>query len=395
MVRRFIAAASLGWALAAAAGSSAAVLPVQRLEAPPRGAPSAKLESEHFDITYNPEVLKREGAEAARGLAEKAWETCRQRFGSAPGSKIELDLTPLFRGATGFARPTGPRGPREPMIGVRYSELDYLGLSGEYVLTHEVAHVFSGELAGGSLGEGIADWGAGTYSGLPMSQWWGRALQQAELWIDPEAFFITGDFEPTPEVNSLIRTAQYAESALLVRYLVDRFGWARFRSFAEAYSEARGRLESNSDRARQPSGPRRRRAAPPNRDAVLAVFTRQLGESWANVRSDWERQMREDPASATDMRRLVLGQSIYGTIRNYEMWALEQEPGPGARTEALVREAFTSANRLLRAGDLSGAESAFARAKAVVEQLRRPQDVARATSWGILGAATFAARVES
>lgn len=387
-------AAVLGLALAAgAAGSPAPIRPVQRLEAPPPGTPSAKLDSDHFAIRYNPEVLSREAAEEARDLVEKAWETCRARFGRAPQGRIELDLTPRFRGATGFARPAGPRG-AQPAIGVRYAELDYLGLSGEYVLTHEVAHVFSGDLAGTALGEGIADWGAGTYSGLPQSQWWGRALRQAGLWIDPEAFFITGEFESTPEVNSLIRTAQYVESALLVRYLIDRFGWSRFRAFAEAYDEARGRLESNNDR-RSRAGRGRRPAPLPQREAVVALFTRHLGESWPDLLADWERRMREDPARPEDMRRLVLGQSIYGTIRSYEMWAIDQRPPPPASTDGVVREAFIRANRLARSGDLTGAEAAFAKARAMVEQLRRPRVVADGRGSGRMRAATFGAPAES
>lgn len=364
-------------ARAVAAGAS----PVQRIDPPDRRDPVQKLDSAHFDLHYNPDRLSRSEAERARSLAESAWDHCRQQFGEEPHGRIELDLTPNFRGATGFARPGDPdaRDPnRRPLIGVRYAELDYLGLSGEYVLTHEVAHVFSGDLASGSLGEGIADWSAGTFSGIPMRQWWGRALRSAGLWIDTDAFFVTGDFDPTPEVNSLIRTAQYVESGLLVRYLVDRFGFGKFKQFAGDYSRARGRLESNADRRDGPA-PRLRSGQPdpraaPNADRVMTLFTRHFGESWNRLRSDWEQQMAGDPADPASLRRLVLAQSIYGAIRNYEMWALDQRAG--ATRDQTVRDAFTAANQRLRENDLDGSERALSRAKAIVEQLRKPRSVA-------------------
>jgi hypothetical protein len=363
-----------------AAEATAGAKPVQRLQPPDRRDPVQKLDSAHFDLHYNPDRLSRSDAERARDLAESAWDHCRQQFGGEPHGKIELDLTPNFRGATGFARPGDPDARdanRRPMIGVRYGELDYLGLSGEYVLTHEVAHVFSGDLASGSLGEGIADWGAGTFSGIPMRQWWGRALKGAGLWIDTDAFFITGEFESTPEVNSLIRTAQYVESGLLVRYLVDRFGFSKFKQFAEEYSRARGRLDSNSDRRDLPAirlrpGQPDPRAAP-NPDRVMALFTRHFGESWTRLRSDWEQQMSGDATDAASLRRLVLAQSIYGAIRNYEMWSLDQ---PVGTRDQVVREAFSTANQRLRENDLDGCERALNRAKAVVEQLRKPKSVA-------------------
>jgi hypothetical protein len=210
-----------------------------------------------------------------------------------------------------------------------------------------------------------------------MRQWWGRALKGGGLWIDTDAFFITGEFESTPEVNSLIRTAQYVESGLLVRYLVDRFGFSKFKQFAEEYSRARGRLDSNADRKDLPA-PRLRPGQPdprsaPNADRVMALFTRHFGESWNRLRSDWEQQMASDAADPASLRRLVLAQSIYGAIRNYEMWSLNQ---PLGTRDQVVREAFSAANQRLRENDLDGCERALDRAKAMVEQLRKPKSVA-------------------
>src|SRR5207302_1867798 len=102
--------------------------------------------------------LKPAQVEEARDLAEAAWQKCRRLFDSEPRQKIRLDLSPDFTGATGFARPGDPKSSdprRAPLVAVRYAELDFLGISGPFVLTHEIGHVFSGELAGTALGEGI------------------------------------------------------------------------------------------------------------------------------------------------------------------------------------------------------------------------------------------------
>src|SRR5581483_3618297 len=112
-------------------------------------APAQRLQSEHFAIHYDPDRLDSTAATAARDAAERGYAHCLQVFGKEPRTPIECDLTPDFLGATGFAVPE-----RQPRIGVRFPDLAYVGLNGQYVLTHEIAHIFSGKSAGGPLGEG-------------------------------------------------------------------------------------------------------------------------------------------------------------------------------------------------------------------------------------------------
>jgi hypothetical protein len=360
--------------------------PVQKLDADASGQ-TAELASEHFEIVYDPQRVSAGQAEEARKVAEQGWEKCERLFGTTPEGKLKLDLSPNFYGATGFARPGDPkaRDPNQrPLIGVRYADLEYLGLSGEYVLTHEIAHIFSGKLAGSTLGEGIADWGAGSFSGIPMRPWWGSALKRGGLWLDVDAFFITGEFEASPEVDAVIRTAQYAESGLLVQFLVSRFGWDKFQAFAGDYSKARGRLNSNEDRKRirlpqrsQPRSEAEDPRLPPNAPEVRAAFQRHFGRSWEDLRSEWEQEMAKDVPPPGQAERLAMAHQIYGTIRNYEMWVIEQRPGPGAEARKLVKSAFTEANRALGAGDVRGASQALARARGLIEQLRRPKIIAR------------------
>src|SRR5687767_5184620 len=98
---------------------------------PLSAAPAGRLESEHFIVTYDPDRLSAETARGALAAAERGWEHCRSVFGREPAGRITCELTPRFFGATGFAVPTA----RPLRIGVRYADLDYLGLSGPYVLT--------------------------------------------------------------------------------------------------------------------------------------------------------------------------------------------------------------------------------------------------------------------
>lgn len=363
---------------------------VQRLGPAPRNP--AKLTSEHFDLQYDSERLSEEQAKEARGFAESAWAHNRELFGSAPDYRLKIDLTPDFQGATGFFRPGDPAAKdpnRRPFIGVRFSELDYLGLTAQYVFRHEIAHWFSQGLAGGPLGEGIADWAAGEFADVPARPWWGAELQKAGLWVDPDAFFITGDYDEPGEVDAPIRTAHYAESALLIRYLVEHFGWEKFRAFAAEYSEARGPLTSNESRKRirvRPRLPRRNDRdddnqrdprLPPDAATVRAVFEKQLGTTWAQLRTDWEKSMQAEPAPPKQAEALVLAFRIYGAIRNYEMWLIQQRVAPSRESQKAVRKAFTTANRLRQQGDYPAARAALANARSLVQQLREPRIIAR------------------
>lgn len=371
----------------------------QRLAPSPAG-PVERISTPHFLLTYRPSLLDSAQARKAATEAEAGWQRCARLFGSEPAVRLPVDLTPSFVGATGFASPgePGSRDPqRQPRVGVRYADLEYLGLNGDYVLTHEIAHIFSGTLAGSSLGEGIADWAAGSFAGLPLRPGWGTALREAGLWIEPEALFVTGAFEARPEVDEVIRTAQYLESALLVQFLVQRFGWEKFRGFAELYGKERGRLVSSGERRPRPP-PRRGRDAgggegPLNPSAVRAVFEQALGESWDRLRSDWEASMSKDRLPPPEAERLVLAQRLYGAVRQYEMWSLAQQ-GLDLESRASVREAFTATSRALLRGELELAARELRRARALVDSLRRPRTVALAP-WGTIIVTGRAARASN
>jgi hypothetical protein len=290
--------------------------------------------------------------------------------------------------------------------------LDYLGLTTEFVLTHEIAHVFSGSayneprgagLADTSLGEGIADWAAGSFAGLEMRPWWGHALRDAGLWVEPDALFITGDFDDAGgannshidfmgrRINARDHTARYAQSGLLVQYLVGRFGWRKFRAFAAAYSVQRGVLDSNDGRrkaardqealydrilsrtakSRRPKFQRpKARKVEPDGAVVRAVFQKYLGVPWEQIRAEWEAWLVRDPVPPALGARLVAARRIYAAVREYE--ASLSRPGqriPDAQ-QARIRDAFLRCNRALNRGEAARAEQLLEQAQLLIKQSR-------------------------
>ncbi len=337
----------------------------------------ASLAGSHFQVRYDRVRLSDGAAREALRLCESAHTACRIRFGIEGPDQVLVDLSPDFEGATGFASlaEPGSRDPdrRLPRIGVRFSELDYLGLDPEYVLTHEVSHVFSGPLASSALGEGIADWGARSFAGLPMREGWAQVLRSAGLWIDPEAFFLTGEFASSAEVTAASRTARYAEAGLLVHRLVTQFGWERTRIFAAEYGRLRGPLESNADR-RQPARPPRGGSAvkTPDPDGIRLLFREGLGVDWNDFLPAWMRSAAADRLPEADSTRLSLTHQLYGAVRNYEMWLVEQRRRPADRVQELIRASFRRANASVARGEFVEGGKQLAECRSMVERLKRP-----------------------
>jgi hypothetical protein len=332
-------------------------------------ARATEFSSTHYRYTYDERQLPRADAERAAQEAERAFAYNQGWFPGSGPELIRCDLTPRFYGATGYAQPDL----RPPRIAVRIPDLDYLGLDQAYVLRHEVAHVFSGRLASGPMGEGLADLVAGGFGDLPLAPWWGRALREAGLWVDPEGLFVSGDYPASAELDTRQRVAQYTEPALLLQYLSSRYGFERLLEFLPEYGRARRSIESNE------TGARRRGFRRPDAEVVRRSFAPHFGRSWDELRTDWERQMTAANGPPADSRRLVIGQKTYAAIRNFEMWVLAHRDEATRERSRAVREAFTTVNEALRRRQFDEAEARLKLAQGLVNALKRPMLITRAS----------------
>jgi hypothetical protein len=324
-------------------------------------AAAQRLQSEHFVIQYDPDRLDASTAAAMRDAAERGYAHCLRAFGKEPPTPITCDLTPEFAGATGFAVPDR----RRPRIGVRIPDLDYLGLNAQYVLTHEIAHIFSGTAAGGPFGEGLADVVAGELGEIPLQPWWGGVLRRKGLWVDPDALFITGEYPASSELDARLRIARYTEPALLLQFLTGKFGMPKVLDFLPKYARLRRTMESNEQ---YPNRPSRR----PDAKAVREAFQTAFGTSWEELRRAWEATLGAPPPSTTLAERLVLSQQIYASIRAYEMWRLKESVSPPLWQRRAVREAFTAANRALAQARIAEAQAQLNTARRLFSEMRHP-----------------------
>jgi hypothetical protein len=86
--------------------------------------------------------------------------------------------------------------------------------------------------------------------------------------------------------------------------------------------------------------------------------------------------MTAEPVPATLCERLVLAETIYGSIRNYEMWLLRHGRDVRDTDRQAVRRAFSEANQAMAAGDLKAAAKSLHEAEDRVKALKRPLAVA-------------------
>ena len=343
--------------------------------APPEHA-HVTFESEHFRISYDPKRVTPEQAHRARDEAERAWGRCARQFEPTrrvlgwPEGKVELHL--CWDGWVFSA--VANQGP-PPRIQMRYADLEYLGITGDYLFTHEVAHIFSGHrlagMQGGALTEGIAEYVAGPLFRVPLGQWMGTVLREQGYWFDPEGFFITGEYESPAEPDARSMTALYAEQALFVQFLVREFGWERFVRFAVPYRKARF-IHFNNDALRRAD----RSFWIPRAKRVRAAFEEHLGVPWEEVRRRWERAMARDRVAPEMAERGRLILRVTEAATGYELWMAanaRKTPSPDGRRHLQIRDAIGAANRAANAGQAREVERALDLVRALAPELRRPQ----------------------
>jgi len=121
---------------------------------------------------------------------------------------------------------------------------------------------------------------------------------------------------------------------------------------------------------------------------VRSVFEQHFGRSWTDLCRDWEGQMLAAKGTELARRQLIVRQETYAAIRNFEMWLLAQRGRVEPQRTAAVRRAFTAVNAAIRTQRLEEAEARLRMAQGLVNELKRPVLVARA-SFGLAPASNL------
>lgn len=151
---------------------------------------------------------------------EQAVERAAAKLGEAPSQQLDIYLIDRVIGQGGYAG--------SEMV-VSYLDRDYAGNDLSQVLVHEVAHLLDRQFAPqrlAFLAEGLAVWASdGHYKREEIDQA-AAALLAIDRYVPLEQ--LVNQFYP------IQHEIGYVEAAGLVDYLIDHYGWPRFRTF---YSE--------------------------------------------------------------------------------------------------------------------------------------------------------------
>jgi len=311
--------------------------------------------SERFQFHFEPNRLTKDQILEAQRLSESAWENCSKFFGAAP-PLVEINLTPNFLAFTGRTWWRGSGSQRHPVIEIRYPDLEYLAVSPRQGIQHEMTHAFDESVTASPLAEGIADWFAGEYGNIKLRPWWGKALRNASLWIDPEALFVTGGLR----YSSTPRVAYYAETAVLTQYLVNRYGWHKVRGFAIDLKTAPS-ISSSVDASA---------ATENNRGPLVrSMVAKWFGVEWPILEADWLATINDDPVPARDGDALIAGIRLYASARVYERDLRKAHPTFDPDGQLRIRQAYLSASRSLEEGDTPTVYSKLGEAERMRDKL--------------------------
>jgi len=325
--------------------------------------PHLTLEGTHVLIRYDPRRITTAEAERARGEAERAWGRCAAFFEPMrdltgwPKGKIPIHLCWDGGPKPAFVRSGTGR------VEMRYRDATgYLGYTGERLLTHEIAHVFAGPLSGGGpLDEGLAEAVSAPLLPFPPGQWCGRVLRHAGAWIDPEALFVTGEFNVS---DSLTEDLRYPEEAIFCDFLIREFGKKRYATFAVWYRGCRKCAYSNDFLRRNGL-----ESLKPDPAEVRAAFREWLGVPWEEVRRRWEKAMAEDPAPQKGPELLAAGLQLGQASSNLDKLRFSPAPPPPAALRE-VEQPLARGALALREGRPEAAVAEAARARELLARLR-------------------------
>jgi hypothetical protein len=219
--------------------------------------------------------------EMIKATAEKAVGFVEERLGHSLQQRIVFNLIDRLLGHGGFASSS---------VTITYIDRDYAGGGLENVFRHEATHILNRHF--GPLRPAIIEEGAATYIAgghFKEEPFAPRMLGVIEM----------GDYIPLTDLANGFYASQheigYLESASLIEYLVDTYGWERFTTFMRAFQSA----ESDS--------------------VVLDKALRLIyEETLAEVETDWLAWLHAQADDARWRADIDYTVQYYDTVRRYQ-----------------------------------------------------------------------------
>ncbi len=230
------------------------------------------------------------GSRAARELyvltdaVETAVAKASRRLGESPNHVIDFYFIERMIGQGGYAGDA---------IVISYGEREYANIQLQQILTHESIHIIDKQFAPQRIpfmAEGVAVWGAdGHYKEEGLDE---RAAALRQL----------GVYQPLDSIvdNFYMATAHeigYLEAASFVNYLIDTYGWQRFRAF---YADTGG------NGGQMPAA------------ALNAALQTHYGMGTADVEAEWLAYLDGIDVEETAVADLQTSITFYETLRQYQ-----------------------------------------------------------------------------
>jgi hypothetical protein len=240
-----------------------------------------RAESECCIFHYLTNTAAARDIEHIQAEADVAFAQVEETLGVQQNQKVSFTLLSRLLGHGGFA---------SEEISLTYIDRNPAGLNLNNVFVHEGTHILDRQISQTKptiMTEGLAVYVAGGHFKL-------EDLNQRAA-----ALLVLGRYIPLAELTDSFYPSQheigYLEGGAFTKYLVDRFGWARFKKFYSSFKEA-----------------------PTQSQMLNAALQENFAESLTELEASWLAQLRSLPPDEDQIEDLRLTIMLYDTLRRYQ-----------------------------------------------------------------------------
>jgi hypothetical protein len=255
--------------------------PAEERPQPEASARWTQTESECCRFHYLTHTAAERDIELMKAEADAAFDRVEDLLGVRRRRKINFTLLSRLLGQGGFA---------SAEITLTYIDRNAAGLDLPTVFAHEGVHILDSQIAPTKpalMTEGFAVYVAGGH------------YKPEDLEQRAAALLALGGYVPLAELANAFYRAQhevgYLEAGALIAYLVDTYGWEKFREFYASFQQA-------PDDARMLDG------------ALAANYGKGLSE----IETEWLAHLRGLPADPAQLDDLRLTIALFETLRRYQ-----------------------------------------------------------------------------